>query len=243
MHSVVAKVAYTEQLKDCDVADIKKKYPDLRQKAKEIEFSINYGGDYNTIAGNMGISKKEAKKIYFGIMDGLPGLKKYQEYCRKIVMEKGYILLCPQTGHKAYIYDYPELLNMKKKLEDKEFMSYYWEMSKSSPECDTVSEVRKYNKRVRDSEKQCIDYKIQGRGSMCFKLFSTILFNYLLKNDLLFKVLYCIPVHDEANLDCPKDISDKIAKVLEKCMEKGASPFMKTLTLTAEAGIYNHWVH
>ena len=243
MHNIIAKKAYPKILKDCKVEDVKKYYPEIRQKSKGIEFTIYYGGDFNTLAGNMNISKEEAKAIYDNIMNSLPGLKKYQDYCRKVVMENGYILLCPQTGHKAYIYDFDELKEIKERLKDPEYYNYYREMCKTDPGCDTVTSVKRYYRRKKESEKQCIDYKVQGRGSMCFKLSSILLFNYIKKNRLQDTVKYVIPVHDELNLECPEGMSTEIANVLEKCMVKGAAPFLKSLSLTASAGIYDHWVH
>ena len=42
-------------------------------------------------------------------MSGFSGLAKYQEYCRKIVMEKGYILLNPISKYRAHIYDFESM--------------------------------------------------------------------------------------------------------------------------------------
>ena len=39
-------------------------------------------------------------------MNGFRGIKKYQDFCRKDVMEKGFISLNPKVGYKAYIYDF-----------------------------------------------------------------------------------------------------------------------------------------
>ena len=63
---------------------------------------------------------------------------------------------------------------------------------------------KNYFRRKSASEKQSINYRIQNRGAMMFKLASIKLFNYLKKNNLLGVVKYCIPVHDEINLECPK---------------------------------------
>ena len=60
-----------------------------------------------------------------------------------------------------------------------------------------VAEVKHYYKRKTASEKQAIDYRIQGRGSMCFKLSAIKFFNYILKNNLFGIVKCCIPVHDK----------------------------------------------
>lgn len=243
MHSMVAKVAFEKELKNVPVEDVKHVAKDLRQKAKSVEFTIFYGGSGSVIAGNLNISKKEGDEIFNNIMKNLPGLQKYQAYCRKEVMKKGYILLNPITRHKAYIYDFEELDKIQKKLEDPEYRNYYWQMKKEAPDCDTVREVNHFNQRKRASEKQSIDYRIQGRGSMCFKLFSILLFNYWKKNNLLFIVKYCIPVHDEGNIEAPENIAQEQANILVRCMTKGAEPFLNTLKLGATASVGPHWIH
>ena len=64
-------------------------------------------------------------------MTGFSGVKKYQDYCRKDVMQKGYILLSPVTRHKAYIYDFDELKRIQDKFSEDGFWQYYNEMKKS----------------------------------------------------------------------------------------------------------------
>lgn len=243
MHSTIAKVAFKEELKDVPVEQVKKVRKDLRQRAKSVEFTVFYGGTGSVIAGNLNIPKSEGDKIYNSIMKNLPGLKVYQDYCRREVMRVGYILLNPITKHKAYIYDFDELKKIQDKLKDPEFYQYYKYMEKEAPECDTVKAVRHYYQRKRASEKQSIDYRIQGRGSMCFKLFSIKLFNYWKSHNLLFKCKYCIPAHDEGNIEVPEDIAGEQAKLLTDCMRSGATPFLHTLTLTATATIEDHWIH
>ncbi|MCF0131771.1 MAG: hypothetical protein HUJ71_08565, partial [Pseudobutyrivibrio sp.] len=60
IHSLTAYMAYPEIPRDTSIKDIKKKFPNLRQEAKGIEFAINYGGTGNTIAQNKGIPLEEA---------------------------------------------------------------------------------------------------------------------------------------------------------------------------------------
>ena len=157
----------------------------------------NYGGDYNTIANNKNIPISEARDIYNNFMKGFPGIKNYQDYCRKAVMRDGYILLNPITGHKAYIYDFEELTKIQEKFKDPDFWQYYRDMKKECPSCDTVKDVTRFFRRKSASEKQSINYRIQNRGAMCFKLASIMLFNWIKKNKLLGVVKYCIPVHDK----------------------------------------------
>jgi DNA polymerase I-like protein with 3'-5' exonuclease and polymerase domains len=243
MHSMVAKAAFKDELKDVPVEEVKTKAKNLRQIAKSVEFTIFYGGNGDTIASNLGIEKSKGKEIYNNIMKDLPGLKIYQEYCRKEVMRVGYIILNPITKHRAHIYDFDELKVIRDKLQDPEFNQYYWEMKKDSPNCETVKAVRHYMKRKSDSEKQSIDYRIQGRGSACFKLASIKLFKTWKDQGLLFKAKYTIPAHDEINVEVPSNIVEEQSKLVVRCMEEGAKPFLKTLKLTADVSAGKHWIH
>ena len=36
-------------------------------------------------------------------MEGFPGVEAYQKYCRMAVMRDGYVLMNPQTRHRAHI--------------------------------------------------------------------------------------------------------------------------------------------
>lgn len=242
VHSLTAKMAYPHIIGDCPVEEIKDKFKKYRQEAKGVEFAINYGGDANTIANGKGIPIEEAQKIYDDYMKGFSGIKRYQDFCRKDVMEKGYILLNPISGHKAYIYDYDELMRIKSRF-NQEFWSYYREMKTSAPNCDTVQDVKKFFKRKSASEKQSINYRIQATGALCFKVASVYLYQYLLENNLLFKVKYCIPVHDEINLEAPEEIADDIAKVLVDCMERAGNFFCKKVELGADVSVDKHWIH
>ena len=197
MHSLVAYMSYPQIPRDTKIEDIKEKFKNLRQSAKSIEFAINYGGDFNTIHSNNKIPLEEAKVIYESYMKGFPGVKKYQDYCRMSVMRDGYILLNPITKHKAFIYDFDELKEVQEKMKDPEYWKEYRYERDNYVQDGIVAEVKHYYKRKTASEKQAIDYRIQGRGSMCFKLSAIKFFNYILKNNLFGIVKCCIPVHDK----------------------------------------------
>lgn len=248
IHSLTAYMSYHEIPRDTNIKDIKKKYHDLRQDAKGIEFAINYGGDANTISKNKGIPIEEAKKIYNAYMAGFKGLKRYQDFRRKDWFNKGYILLNPLTGHKAYIYDYKEL------LEDKKWMAtldwdYYREMKIACPECETVQRVRHFFKRKSASEKQSINYPIQATGSMCLRVSMINFFEYLRSNNLLFKVLICVTPYDEINCEAPAEIADTVVKVLYNYMVKAGSYFCTRCKLDADVSydengnLPTYWIH
>lgn len=243
LHSLTAKMVFTSIPRDTPLTAIKSEYHDLRKEAKGYEFCFNYGGQDSTLVRNYGISATRAKEIYDNYMSGFSGLRDYQKFRRKDVMQKGYILLSPITGHKAHIYDFEELSRITKRMEQPGFWNYYREMKKEAPDCDTVREVRKLAVRKATSEKQSINYPIQAAGALCFKYASIFLFQYLVEHNLLFKVKYCIPVHDEINLEAPTEIAEEIGRVLIECMERAGAVFCKRAKLSADLSIGDHWIH
>lgn len=116
VHSLVAKMSYPD-IVTCPVEEVKKKFHGIRNDVKsQVEFPINYGGDWNTIKQHSGKSDAESKQIYDNYMKGFKGIAAYQERQRKLVMQYGVILLNPLSQHKAYIYDYEEMINCQKRF-------------------------------------------------------------------------------------------------------------------------------
>lgn len=122
VHSLVAKMSYPD-IVTCPVEEVKKKFHSIRNDVKsQVEFPINYGGDWNTIRQHSGKSEKESKQIYNNYMKGFPGIAAYQERQRKLIMQHGVILLNPLSQHKAYIYDFDTLMGCKRR-----FTSEFWD--------------------------------------------------------------------------------------------------------------------
>lgn len=250
IHSLVAYMSYPGAIpRNTDIHDIKKKYHKYRQEAKGIEFAINYGGDANTIANNKGIPIKEAEEIYNNFMKGFPGVKTYQDYCRKAVMQKGYILMNDVLKHRAHIYDSEWLFRMKEKFEDPGFWSYYNEMKRDAPSCNTVQMVKRFFKRKAESEKQSINYRIQNRGACAFKLASIKFFNWIVNNNYQNIVKVCIIAHDEINCEAPESIAETVASTLIECMVAGGRPFCQNVYLGADlaldenGNLPDYWIH
>nr|DAT77607.1 MAG TPA: Prex DNA polymerase [Caudoviricetes sp.] len=243
LHSEVAKSCWPSLLGNLTDEEVKEKYKDYRQNAKGVEFGIFYGGDAHTLHANKGFEMKEAERIYNNFMEAFPGIKQYQDYCRRDVMEKGYILMNPVVGHRAHIFDYSSLKKTMEKMKDRDFMSYYWEMRKSNPYCDTVQEVKEFNARKSASERQAINYRIQNRGACCFKLASIKFFNWIVQNNYQNIVKMCAPVHDEWNIECPKEMQDLVSDTLVKCMIAGGKPFCPNVFLGADISVGDYWIH
>lgn len=281
MHSLVAKMAYPDVIGDCPIEEIKSKFKHIRQLAKSVEFSINYGGSADTISRNNNIPIEEAQTVYDNYMKGFPGVKSFQDYQKKFVMQNGYILLCRLTHHKAYIYDFELLKKIEsrltydfykkakpyKGLENKQLPKpvvnqlcerfangepvenlvgvYTYTKKKAGKE---VTEsifvdiedayrwpIKKYFKRKADCEKQACDYPIQGASAVMFKLANIYFYDYLLQNNLIFKVKLCIPAHDEIDVEAPEEMQEEIARVLQECMARAGAKLCSLLEIPAEA--------
>lgn len=249
IHSLTAYMSYHEIPRNTPIKDIKKKYHYLRQEAKGIEFAINYGGDANTIHANKGIPIEEAEKIYDAYMSGFKGLKAYQDFRRKDWWDKGYILLNPMTGHKAFIYDYEDLKRDQQSFKEPGFWDYYREMKQDAPSCDTVQRVKHFFKRKSASEKQSINYPIQATGSMCLRFSMIYFFDYIREHNLLERVKICVTPYDEINCEAPEEIAGEIAKKLYECMVKAGAVFCTRCKLDADisylpdGSLPDHWVH
>lgn len=248
LHSLVAKMVYPEELRNIDVKDVKKLRPDLRKAAKAPEFTFAYGGDANTLIGRDHIPEDEARKIEANYRKGFKGVDAYQSRQRKLVMQLGYIDECPEVGFRAHIYDFDKLSATQSKF-CKEFWDRYRVLKASNPDCDEVVEVRQYFKRKSASERQSINYPIQARASAIYKIAMVNFFKWVVDNNLFGIVKFCIPCHDETNLEAPEDIAEEVAAKLHECMVKAGKFICRIVPLEAEVSrlkdgtLPTYWVH
>ena len=103
--------------------------------------------------------------------------------------------------------------------------------------------VKHYFKRKSASEKQAINYPMQATGAVMFKTASIFLWEYLVKNNLLFKVKLCVPAHDEWNIEVPESMTEEMTKVLKDCMSRAGNFFCNKIPMPADAEVGNCWIH
>lgn len=171
------------------------------------------------------------------------GIKTYQDYCRKVVMEKGYILMNPILKHRAHIFDYEWIKKVEERFKEDGFWEYYREMKRDYPSCDTVKMVTRYFKRKSDSGRQSINYRIQNRGACAYKLASIKFFNWIVENNYQNIVKTCVEAHDEKNVECPESMKEEVSSKLLECMIEGGKPFCPNVFLGADMSIGDHWIH
>lgn len=248
LHSLVAKMCFPDQLKDIDVKDIKRLRPDLRKAAKSPEFTLGYGGNADTMANKDNIPKEEAITIERNYREGFKGVDAYQTRQRSLVMKLGYIDTCPEIGYRTYIYDYDKLKETQEQFNE-QFWEEYRRLKIENPEDPIVQEVRHYFKRKAASERQSINYPIQARASAIYKIAMIEFFDWVVKNNLFRVVKFCIPVHDESNVEAPMEIAEEVASKLHECMVNAGKFICKIVPLDADisrlkdGSLPNYWIH
>lgn len=240
MHSYVAFLMYPnirkctiEELEPHSLDYIKKDHPDLRYLAKTAGFAINYGGNGSTIAKNTGISKKEGEFVYNNYFSAFPGLKDYFDYVLDLALHNHYILFNSLTGRKLFISADEPVFKYAEEMAD----PYFWQR----PNARSIQS--EYNKSKSALQRKAQNYPIQGSSADCSKLAGIILFNQLIQKDLLFKVKIVNMVHDEFNVEAPEEIAEEISDLVVNCMKAAGIQFCKTIPLSAESQIGDHWLH
>lgn len=273
-HSFTAKLCFPKELDGVKEEDVKVVRKDLRARAKTAKFTIHYGGNGLTIAKNLNIPDAEGLVIEKAYLTAYPNIDKYFKWVKKQMWDKGYILISPYTGHKAYIYDWSTLKKIERRFQGDNFWNNYRRLKQSydgnsiyegklgrkylhdiveafangeddfSNDADALIHIVKhFFKRKSASERQALNYPIQGCSAQISKIAAINYFKYLMENDLLFKVWIPDLVHDEIMAEAPEEIAQEQSKVLVDCMEKAGKMFVKVVELKAVPTVNTYWEH
>lgn len=246
MHSYNTQKIF-KHLKDTPLHIIKSNYPEERYLAKTVGFAINYGGGAYTITKNANIPLEKSNEIFENYFKAFPDLSKYYERVKREAFRNQYILVNPYTGSKTFFpVESQKLEPLEKEIKHPDF----WDQYKYHKSHDTKEFKEHYKSLVKNYfgikgsiERMAMNYPIQGTAAEMTKLAVIKIFNYLVTNDLLYKVKICILVHDEIVLEVPKDIQNEMSQVLKDCMESAANTFCKILPVKAEPVISEVWTH
>ena len=123
IHSLMAKTFFEEEIgADTPTKEIKKKFPELRKKAKSPEFLIQFGGSAFGLAKQLGCSEEEAQRYVDAYYGKFKGIKQFKEYGSRAVRQNSYVLINPITGHKMYWWDWQQW-----KEEQQKYTSEFWD--------------------------------------------------------------------------------------------------------------------
>ena len=242
MHSLCAYMVYQKEIpRDTPIKDIKKLYPHLRSAVKPIEFSQQFGGSEFAIQNSMGCSLEEALAFKTAYDSGFSGIAKFKEKGAKFVYENGYILMNKHTGHKMYWWDWEDWKQKQAEFNSPGFWDNYKMYHKNTG--DAVNKKVKKHARIRSKyERMALNSPTQGTGICCLKDAMTTLFNWVVDNGYFGKVLFCAFVHDECDVEFPKELTN-FPQVVSDIMLNSAAKFCKAVPIPAEASVGDFWIH
>ena len=246
MHSYVAALCFPSELSGMTLDEIKKKRPDLRQKAKAAGFAIQFGGIGYTISTNLGISEEEGNEVYKGYTEAFPEMFDYFKKVSSESKENGYITFNNITKRKFFFDFMNEFIKLEEKIKQKDFWKDY---KKEKDEESTYflqvlkPMVKKYFKYKGIIERTSYNYPVQGSAADCTKYAAYLFWKWVLENNLFNTVKFVNIVHDEIIVECPDDIVEKCKKQLKDCMEKAGTYFCRRVPLHADPQIADRWVH
>jgi DNA polymerase I-like protein with 3'-5' exonuclease and polymerase domains len=231
IHSLTAKACFPKELEGIAVKDIEHIRPDLRQRAKPVEFSQQFGGSAKAIQNSLGCTYKEAKEIAEAYKTGFPGIATFKEKGSRFVRQNGYIVICKATGHKLYWENWKQW----RKIEDLDPRMMQAEY--------TPDEIKKHNMEGSKWDRLALNVVTQGTGIIILKLAMVNFFKWICDNGLFNKVLLCNLIHDEAVIEYPKELEDTVVPKLKECMESAAAILCKKLPIPAKPETGDHWIH
>lgn len=242
IHSLMALTFFEDQMEQgTTTKDVKKKYPDLRKKAKSPEFLIQFGGSAYGLATQLAISEEEAQKYVDSYYNKFKGIADFKKKGSEFVRKNGYILMCKYSGHKMYWHDHKEWLERQQS-----FTQEFWEeyRTKHKGTGDAIAqEISMHFRAASKYDRMALNAPTQGSGIVILKMAMTDFFNWIVENNYFGKIELSALVHDEANVVYPKELYDIVPAKLQECMEKAASIICTKLPIPAEPSVSDHWVH
>ena len=122
--------------------------------------------------------------------------------------------------------------NDKYEIKNKESFEYYKSKKK---------EVSQFFKLKSEYQRLCLNNPIQSRAAHQIKYATCLLFDWIVENNLQWKILICNSVHDELVIECIKELSEISKEKVQQFMRDGGNHYLKTLKIKADAAIGNSW--
>lgn len=121
-----------------------------------------------------------------------------------------------------------------KEYEIKYVSSYNFYMSQKK-------KISEYFKLKSEYQRLCLNNPVQTEGSHQLKTATLLIFNWILENNLLWKVKIVNTVHDEIVGECSEELSELCREKIEEFMIIGGNKYLKNLKIKADAAIGNNW--
>lgn len=258
LHCAFARILFPE-IEDLSDEEIMKQHKAKRQASKSPRFAFSYGGNAYTIHVNEGTPLERAREIEIGFKKLHEGLYKWGEQVYQESIKKGYIESV--NGWKLKLPRFRDFTELKAKVGH--FNQEQWTLYKQGKEEFLLKKedpkyaikypksVEFYELKRRDisnffklkSEYQrlCLNSPVQTCGAHQLKLATSMFFEWIIENNLVWKVKIDNTVHDEIIVESEHQYSERAKQALEKCMLDGGNKYLTNLKIKADANIGISW--
>lgn len=241
-HAAYAKAVFSKELEGIDTKEVKKKRPDLRNKVKSIEFAVQFGSDGTAVAPQLKVSVEEARQLVINLLNGMTGLKAFKDKWSKFVLQKGYVPILNETGHRGYWFDWEHW----KKVQES-YNSAFWDNYKlyhKGTGDDVALAVKEHFKaKSKWCDRMTLNLPTQGGGAIVLKEAMIKLYNWVVDNGYFGKILFCNFTHDECNTEFPEELKDTYPQLVAKFMEEAAAKYYHKLPIPAVPEVGKCWIH
>lgn len=262
LHCLLARVLFPE-IENLTDEQIVKDHKDKRNASKAPRFAMSYGGNAFTIHMNEGIPLKRAQEIEDGFKNLHSGLYAWGDRVFNASIKTGYI--DSVDGWKLRLPFYDEFTEMKAKVDAitrEEWTQYKIgknDYKKKFEEAEKGREyeyqfpksvalykekkgfVSKYFKLRSEYFRLCLNNPVQTRGAHQIKLATCILFDWIVDNNLQWKVFICNSVHDELVAEALEEYAEETKHAVESSMLEAGNHYLTNLTIKADANIGESW--
>jgi DNA polymerase I-like protein with 3'-5' exonuclease and polymerase domains len=237
-----------------------------RTQAKSIVLGILYGRQIPSIGEQLGVSTKEAQKIYDKVMASFPALANFIDESQDMARTKGYVTTA--WGRRRHLPDM--------QLEPYEFsldggnpigfdpLAFGQEISNEVPssikreytrklngafgwqkKSQILEEARSRGIKIKDNggfiaqaERQCVNARVQGSAADMAKLAMIKINNDARMKELDFHLI--IQVHDEVIGECPRENAKECAERLSLLMREAPADLIK-LPFKCDCEVTTNW--
>jgi DNA polymerase I-like protein with 3'-5' exonuclease and polymerase domains len=264
LHCAFARVLYPELL-DLSDEEIIKEHKSKRNASKAPRFCFQFGGTGFTLAENEGMSIEEGNRIEKLFKELHYGVYSYGDKKLKEALDLGYIQYAMGFKLKLPMFDIYKTLDDKINSLGQEFWSKYRagkaehkkeEKALAKGNSYIIENQEAYNifnanklmmKDYFSLKSQymrlCLNAPTQGTAAHQTKMATILLFREIERNNDYWNVRIANVIHDEIVMETKHHLSEKYARILEKCMIVGGNMFLTNpiLFMSADANIGKSW--
>jgi DNA polymerase I-like protein with 3'-5' exonuclease and polymerase domains len=181
-------------------------------------------------------AKVYTQSVDNGYIESADGWKLKLPEFTKFLSLKEKVEAITKTEWERYKQGKLEYLELKK---NKDYNVKIWQNLELYKEKKKI--VSAFFKLKSEYQRLALNNPVQSEGSHMTKRAMVLLFDWIVKNNLVWKVKICNVPHDEVVVECPINSKSLVEQAVERCMIKGGNYYLTNLKIKADAHSAKSW--